>query len=289
MAATARRSCWWSSAGGPLAPMGGQHCAAILLAWVPGDFPARGDRRSLPAVEPGGPLAHQHATQRWPGAAQRTATIPPAADRTHWATTSTGRRPQLAVRLRPGLTDLRTFEQAARGALGPRHHDGDSVTISVDVTNIGERTGDEVVQLYVRDEEATVARPSANCGVPPRPARTRRDAHDRASASPPRTPRLHRRGHAPGGRARAGQRAGRYLLRRPAAVCLADARRPYRRAVSEAPLPDGISRPTRPVTGSWSPGTTPGARPGHAGPRSARDLLELTSTQRRRRPVLHSS
>ena len=34
-----------------------------------------------------------------------------------------------------------------------------SVTISIMVTNIGERGGDEVVQLYVRDEEASVPRP----------------------------------------------------------------------------------------------------------------------------------
>jgi beta-glucosidase len=37
--------------------------------------------------------------------------------------------------------------------------DGDAVTIRVDVTNTGPVAGDEVVQLYVRDEEATVARP----------------------------------------------------------------------------------------------------------------------------------
>ena len=36
---------------------------------------------------------------------------------------------------------------------------GDSLVVSVDVTNVGDRAGDEVVQLYVRDEEATVARP----------------------------------------------------------------------------------------------------------------------------------
>jgi beta-glucosidase len=36
---------------------------------------------------------------------------------------------------------------------------GDASTIRVDVTNTGSRPGDEVVQLYVRDEEATVARP----------------------------------------------------------------------------------------------------------------------------------
>ena len=36
---------------------------------------------------------------------------------------------------------------------------GDTVTVRVDVTNTGSRPGDEVVQLYLRDEEATVARP----------------------------------------------------------------------------------------------------------------------------------
>jgi len=35
----------------------------------------------------------------------------------------------------------------------------ESVRISVDVANTGRRTGDEVVQLYVRDDEATVTRP----------------------------------------------------------------------------------------------------------------------------------
>jgi beta-glucosidase len=34
------------------------------------------------------------------------------------------------------------------------------VAISVDITNVSDRSGEEVVQLYVRDEEATVARPS---------------------------------------------------------------------------------------------------------------------------------
>lgn len=35
----------------------------------------------------------------------------------------------------------------------------DSVTVSVEVTNTGDRAGDEVVQLYVRDDVASVARP----------------------------------------------------------------------------------------------------------------------------------
>ena len=35
----------------------------------------------------------------------------------------------------------------------------ESVKVSVDVTNTGSRAGDEVVQLYVRDDEASVTRP----------------------------------------------------------------------------------------------------------------------------------
>ena len=43
------------------------------------------------------------------------------------------------------------------GRTSPRP--GTPSTIRVDVTNTGARAGDEVVQLYVRDEEASVARP----------------------------------------------------------------------------------------------------------------------------------
>ncbi|RZM19319.1 MAG: beta-glucosidase, partial [Sphingomonas sp.] len=34
-----------------------------------------------------------------------------------------------------------------------------SVTVSVDIANVGARAGDEVVQLYVRDQVSSVARP----------------------------------------------------------------------------------------------------------------------------------
>ena len=36
---------------------------------------------------------------------------------------------------------------------------GDPVEVSIDVTNRGERPGREVVQLYLRDVESTLARP----------------------------------------------------------------------------------------------------------------------------------
>nr|WP_294322773.1 glycoside hydrolase family 3 N-terminal domain-containing protein [uncultured Sphingomonas sp.] len=43
----------------------------------------------------------------------------------------------------------------AKGTIGR----DETVRVSVDVANAGRRTGDEVVQLYVRDDEATVTRP----------------------------------------------------------------------------------------------------------------------------------
>jgi beta-glucosidase len=58
------------------------------------------------------------------------------------------------------------YENLRAGAAGPdgepRAVDvrlGDSVAVSVDVTNSGQRAGDEVVQLYVRDDAASVTRP----------------------------------------------------------------------------------------------------------------------------------
>ena len=36
---------------------------------------------------------------------------------------------------------------------------GRAADVSVDVRNIGDRAGDEVVQLYIRDVAASVARP----------------------------------------------------------------------------------------------------------------------------------
>ena len=74
------------------------------------------------------------------------------------ATTSTARRAALAVRVRPLVHDVRA--RAACASTGPPcPTDGGELAISVDVANIGERAGDEVVQLYVRDEEASVTRP----------------------------------------------------------------------------------------------------------------------------------
>ncbi|MEN3749823.1 glycoside hydrolase family 3 N-terminal domain-containing protein [Sphingomonas sp. HF-S3] len=52
-----------------------------------------------------------------------------------------------------------TFEMSAPKLASASIGLSESVNVSVDVTNTGQREGDEVVQLYVRDDEASVTRP----------------------------------------------------------------------------------------------------------------------------------
>jgi beta-glucosidase len=49
--------------------------------------------------------------------------------------------------------------KASSGDMLPSVRAGDSVYVQVDITNTGARTGDEVVQVYVRDDVASVAQP----------------------------------------------------------------------------------------------------------------------------------
>lgn len=52
-----------------------------------------------------------------------------------------------------------TFEISAPRVLGRNHTTNGNVMVEVDVTNTGERPGDEVVQLYLRDVHASVTTP----------------------------------------------------------------------------------------------------------------------------------
>jgi len=52
-----------------------------------------------------------------------------------------------------------TFDISAPRLERATIRNGETARVSVDVTNTGRRTGDEVVQLYVRDDEASVTRP----------------------------------------------------------------------------------------------------------------------------------
>jgi beta-glucosidase len=52
-----------------------------------------------------------------------------------------------------------TFEYANLRLSAPKLPAGDSLEVSVDVRNTGDRSGDEVVQLYLRDDVASVEEP----------------------------------------------------------------------------------------------------------------------------------
>ena len=136
-----------------------QHCSAILLAWVPGEAGPRAIADALTgALNPGGKL---------PVSMPRHVGQVPVSYRHH----PTGGRSNpkgdyvdgLTTPLWPfgfgrsyttfALSDLR-LDRAALPTDGSL-----DLVVRVSVRNTGDRRGDEVVQLYARDDAATVARP----------------------------------------------------------------------------------------------------------------------------------
>ena len=205
-----------------------EHCAAILLAWVPGEAgPAAiadvlsGDADAagrLPISMPRHvgqiPLSYRHhptgGRSNWKGDYVDGPATP------LW-TFGSGRSYTTTSFERLGLD---------RTSLDTR---GDAVAISVEVTNTGGRAGEEVVQLYVRDEEATVARPVRELAGFQRlvlaPGECRRVTFHLSTEAFV----LHRGGSTPGHRARERDRGRRSLVDGPAAAGDAAARRPDRR------------------------------------------------------------
>ena len=135
-----------------------RHCAAVLLAWVPGDAGPEAIVAALTGEEnPGGKL---------PISIPRHVGQVPASYRHH----PTGGRSNPKGDYVDGPTtplwpfgfgrSYTSFELCSlrldRTAVSTQ---GGEVTVSAEVRNTGDRPGDEVVQLYVRDPEATVARP----------------------------------------------------------------------------------------------------------------------------------
>ena len=135
-----------------------RQCAAILLAWVPGDAgPAAIADAITGAAVPGGklpisipshvgqlPLSYRHHPSG--GHSQ------PKGDYVDGPTA-----PLWPFGFGLSYTTFALHDLRVDGPVVPT--EGGRIAVSVDVENTGQRAGDEVVQLYVRDEEATVARP----------------------------------------------------------------------------------------------------------------------------------
>ena len=134
------------------------HCAAVLLAWVPGD--------AGPEAIAGALAGDQNPGGKLPISVPRHVGQVPVSYRHH----PTGGRSNWKVDYVDGPTaplwpfgfgrSYTTFEVSNLRLDRTQVPTADGeVIVTADVANTGERAGDEVVQLYIRDEAATVARP----------------------------------------------------------------------------------------------------------------------------------
>jgi beta-glucosidase len=145
-------------AGRPLAiPAEAGLSAAILHAWVPGhEGPEAIADVLFGSVNPGGKLpitVPRHVGQVPIYYGHR-----PSGGRSHWKEdyVDGSHRPLWPFGFGRSYT---TFDVADLTIGRPAIGAGEDVEIGVAVTNTGDRAGDEVVQLYVRDVEASVTRP----------------------------------------------------------------------------------------------------------------------------------
>lgn len=145
--------------GRPLAlPWAAEHCAAILLAWVPGDAGPDAIAAVLTGeVNPSGKLPV--SMPRDVGQVPFTYRHHPTGGRSHPKGDYVDSRVSPLWPFGFGRSYTTFAIDHLRVDRSVLETTGDEVTIRVDVTNTGPRPGDEVVQLYIRDEEATVARP----------------------------------------------------------------------------------------------------------------------------------
>jgi beta-glucosidase len=144
--------------GRPLAvPAAAELSAAVVAAWVPGDEGGAAIADVLFGhADPGGKLPV--TVPRHVGQVPIYYAHKPSGGRSHWHGDYVDGSHLPLWPFGHGLTYTRF---ALHGPLvdRPTIALGDDVAISVEVENVGERAGDEVVQLYVRDEEASVTRP----------------------------------------------------------------------------------------------------------------------------------
>lgn len=133
-----------------------EHIPAIVEAWLPGEeggaaiadvlFGDANPGGKLPMTFPRSvgqvPIFHNHK---------------PSGGKSHWHRDYVSESVAPLFPFGHGLSY--TQFEFSNLRIDPPHVESGSVKISLDVKNVGERAGDEVVQLYVRDEFASVPRP----------------------------------------------------------------------------------------------------------------------------------
>jgi beta-glucosidase len=134
-----------------------EHVPAILQAWLPGEEGAEAVAEVLfGEVNPGGKLPI--TVPRHVGQIPIYYNHKPSGGRSHWKETYVDLSNKPLWPFGYGLSyttftyqNLRLTQQQVRA--------GDTIQVSVEVTNTGNCTGDEVVQLYIRLAYVTVTRP----------------------------------------------------------------------------------------------------------------------------------
>jgi beta-glucosidase len=134
-----------------------EHCAAVLMAWLPGHEGGSAVAEVLAGDEsPGGklPISYPRSAGQVPVYYGHKV----SGGRSHWKGDYVDSPTAPLHPFGHGLSYTSfALSDAATGPAEPSWHD--AVTTTVTVTNTGGRAGDEVVQLYVRDPAATVTRP----------------------------------------------------------------------------------------------------------------------------------
>jgi beta-glucosidase len=130
---------------------------AVLLAWLPGQEGGAAVADVLAGeVNPGGklPITFPRSVGQVPVFSAHKV----SGGRSHWHGDYVDgpATPMYPFGYGLGYT---AFEVTDAEVETPTVADGESVRVSVSVTNTGAVTGDEVVQLYVRDTEASITRP----------------------------------------------------------------------------------------------------------------------------------
>jgi beta-glucosidase len=134
-----------------------EHSAAVVQAWLPGEEGAEAIADVLTgAVSPGGklPISHPRSAGQIPVYYAHKV----SGGRSHWKGdyVDGAASPLYPFGHGLGYTTFRISELSMTPDLATWNG---AVTVGATVTNIGDRDGDEVVQLYVRDPAASVTRP----------------------------------------------------------------------------------------------------------------------------------
>ncbi|HZQ81954.1 MAG TPA: glycoside hydrolase family 3 N-terminal domain-containing protein [Gaiellaceae bacterium] len=134
-----------------------EQSAAVLLAWLPGQAGADAIADAIVgASSPGGklPITFPRSAGQIPTYYAHKV----SGGRSHWKGDYVDSSARPLYAFGHGLS-YTTFALSAATVETPTVGWNDSIAVSARVSNTGERAGDEVVQLYVRDPVATITRP----------------------------------------------------------------------------------------------------------------------------------